>query len=107
MNPNIWGPASLAMTQGFTAFNAFLPKITDVRKNNPTDNPDFAGDVRLGEVAAASLTVGMGLIASSLTGSPVPTVIAALVALGLVFMYESVLRADRPMERKTSLTLVR
>lgn len=107
MNPNIFGPASLAMTQGFTAFNAFLPKLTDVRKNNPADNPDFAGDVRLGEIAAAGLTLGMGLMISSLTGSPAPTVVAALLAFGLVFMYESVLRADRPMEPKPNLTIVR
>lgn len=107
MDASVFGPASLAMTQGFTAFNSFLPKITDIRTADPNSNPDFAADVRLGEVAAASLTLGMGLITSSLTKSPVPTVVAFIVVVGLVVMYETVLRADRPMEAKPNLKVVK
>lgn len=107
MDASIFGPASLSMTQGFSAFNAFLPKLTDIRKTMPSENPDFAADVRLGEAAAASLTIGMGLIASSLTQSPVPAIVALLMAIGLVVLYESVLRADRPMEPKTTLKVVK
>lgn len=100
MNPEMFGPASLAIGQGVTAFNVFLPKITDIRKANPADNPEFAADVRIGEIAAVTVTMGIGLIASSITRSSVPAIVSGIVCLILVFIYESVLRADRPLEPK-------
>lgn len=101
-NPDIFGPATLAVTQGVSSFNTFLPKFSDVRKNHPATNPDFAADVRMGEVAAVTLTIGVGVIASSLTGSPVPVATAAITCLILVMLYESTLRADAPFEPKGS-----
>lgn len=105
-NPDVFGPASLAVTQGVTAFSTFLPKFSDVRKNHPDDNPDFAADVRMGEVAAVTVTMGIGLIASSLTGSAAPAIVSALTCLVLVVLYESTLRANRPMEPKGSPAIV-
>jgi len=98
MDPAVFGPATLAMTQGFTAFNAFLPPLSEVRKRDVTD-VEFAADVRMGELAAVGVTLGIGAITSSLTGSPVPTVVAGVMGLGLVFIYESALRANRPLEQ--------
>ena len=94
------GPATLSMTQGMTLFLAMLPKISEVRKADPINNPDIAADVRMGEVAACTLTVGIGITASSLTGSPIPTYTAIITCGILVFIYESTLKADRPLERK-------
>jgi hypothetical protein len=102
VEPGLLGPTTLAISSGVSAFSTFLPKITDIRKANPNDDVSFAADVRMGEVAAAALTIGVGAIVSSLTGSSAPTVVAVIVALGLVIMYESTLRANRPMERKTA-----
>lgn len=99
-NPEIFGPATLSISQGVTAFNTFLPKFTEIRKANPSENPDFAADVRMGEIAACTVTLGIGMIASSITGSPAPVYTAALVCLMLVVLYETTLRADRPMEPK-------
>ena len=99
-NPDVFGPASLAVTQGVTAFSTFLPKFSDVRKNHPDDNPDFAGDVRMGEVAAVTVTMGIGLIASSLTASAAPTIVSAITCLILVVLYETTLRSNRPLEPK-------
>lgn len=105
-NPDVFGPATLAVTQGITAFNSMLPKISEVRKNHPADNPDFAADVRMGEIAASALTLGVGCIASSLTGSPAPTIVAALTCLVLIILYESTLRANRPLEPQPGLHIV-
>jgi hypothetical protein len=91
--------ATLALSMSFSAFNSFLPPLSEVRKQTEADNPPFAADVRLGELAAAALTVGIGGISSSLTGSPVPAVVSVIMALGLVMLYESTLRAHRPLER--------
>lgn len=100
MNPDMLGPASLTVTQGIVAYSMFLPRFTDVRRNNPADNPDFAGDVRTGEVAATALTLGVGAIASYYTGSPAPVMTALFVAAVMIFVYESTLRSRAPFEGK-------
>jgi hypothetical protein len=61
-----------------------------VRKASPTDH-DARADVRLGEAAASALVVGIGVIASGVTGTPGPAVASVLCALVLVGLYESVL----------------
>lgn len=99
-NSEMFGPAAMAVTQGIGAFNIFLPKFTDVRRNNPQDNPDFAGDVRTGEIAACTITLGVGAIASYFTGSPEPVITAVFVCLVLVILYESTLRSVNPFEGK-------
>jgi hypothetical protein len=100
VDPGILGPATLAISSGVSAFQSFLPKLSEIRKASPSDDPSFAADVRMGEVAAVAVTVGVGAVASSLTGSPTPAVVAVVIAVGLVVMYESTLNADRPMEPK-------
>jgi hypothetical protein len=105
--PELIGPATLGVTQGITAFTTFLPKLSDVRKANPETDTDTAADVRLGEIAAVTLTIGIGVITSSLTGSPIPAYTAVFMCLILVCLYESTLRADRPLEPKSRfLTIV-
>ena len=77
MDPAIIGPTSLAITQAVGAMNSFLPPLSEVRKKSLEDS-EFCGDVRLGEVAVFAVTVGIGVIVSSLTGSSVPAVIGSL-----------------------------
>lgn len=98
--PELIGPSILALTQGISAFTTFLPPIAELRKADPMYDTSTAADVRLGEVAAVTLTVGVGVIASSLTGSPVPAFTAVVVAAALVCLYETTLRADRPFEAR-------
>src|SRR3954471_3444037 len=98
-NPNMFGPASMILSQGISSFTTFLPPLAEVRKAS-ADEPGTAGDVRLGEVAAATLTIGLGAIASSVVGDPLPTYISIVVSIALICIYESALRADRPFEPK-------
>jgi len=95
-SPELYGPATLALTLGFTAFQTYLPKLSEVRRATPETHPDVAADVRVGEIAASVVTIGAGLIASSLTGSPLPTFISAIVILVLIGLYESTLQAKNP-----------
>lgn len=104
MPSDIIGPASLAVSQGFSAFQFFLPKLSEVRRANVDTNPDIVGDVRLGEVAAFTLTLGVGAIVSSLTGSAVPAFVALLIGAMLVFVYEAALRGDKPLNPKEGVT---
>lgn len=88
------GPATLGMTQGVTLFQSFLPKFTDIRKADPANNPDFVKDVRMGELAASLLTIGLGAMMSGLTGSAVPSVVAVLASAGLILLYETALMSN-------------
>lgn len=96
---DVIGPSLLAVGQGVSSFNAFLPSFQDVRKAS-VNNREVAGDVRMGEVAAVTVTIGIGAIASSLTGSSAPAYTAVAMSLILVILYEYTLRSDRPMEEK-------
>lgn len=82
----------LAMTQAIGTFTTFLPPLTEVRRKS-IDTPSFALDVRVGELAAAGLTIGVGAMISSLTRTSTPTVIAAITAAGMITLYELTLRA--------------
>lgn len=86
------GIATLAITQGFAQFNVFLPRISDVRKAAPGD--DISADVHVGELAAIAGTMGVGIIASSLSGSKLPAIVSGIVCILMVGIYESVLRSS-------------
>lgn len=103
IDPNLLGPSTLAITSGVTAFSTFLPKISEVRKTDPAVDPSFAADVRMGEVAAVTLTLGIGAIVSSFTKSSAPVVTGAVISLTLIVIYESALRGSRPFEPKTKV----
>lgn len=90
---------TVALTSSVSAFYQMLPPISEIRKRT-ADDPAFVADVRIGEVAASAITLGMGAIASSLSGSSTPVVASAILALGLVFLYESVLR-QHPVEMRS------
>lgn len=99
VDPGIAGAATLGITQGIGAFQFFLPRLSDVRKGG-MDDPELVGDVRMGEVAAITLCVGVGAIVSSLTGSTVPVIVSIVVSAILICLYEAALRGDRPFEPK-------
>lgn len=85
-----FGPAALAAGQTLSSFSTFLPRLSDVRKAGVGDK-DMIGDVRLGEVAACAISLGIGMIASSLSRSPIPMYASAFIAVILIVVYESAL----------------
>lgn len=96
-DPNILGAATIGLTQGLSSAGTFLPKLSEVRKGS---SPEMIGDVRMGEIATAVVTIGIGAIVSSLTGSHVPTVVSAIIVLVIIGIYECALRGDRLFEPK-------
>lgn len=102
MSSDIVGPAALVVSQAFSGFTQFLPPLAEVRKGDAVANPDLAGDVRMGEIAALTLTIGFGAILSSLTKSAVPAFVALLIGLILVCLYEAALSGNRPGNPKAS-----
>lgn len=90
--------ALLAVTSGISVFNGLLPSLSDVRKATKEYNPDVTNDVRMGEVAASALVIGIGLFASATVNSPIPGMVSVVCALALIAMYESIL-ASQPTEK--------
>ncbi len=104
MSAEMIGPFSLIVSIAFGAFTHFLPPLSEVRRGDPANNPDLVGDVRMGEIAAITLTIGVGTIMSSLAKSPVPAFMALLIVLVLVCLYETALNGNKPGNPKRSVT---
>lgn len=96
---NDLGAATIALGQTVGAFQFFLPRLSDVRKST-MDDVDMVGDVRMGELAAGALCIGIGAMVSSLSGSPYPAIVSVATAGVLCLLYENALRRDRPMNPK-------
>lgn len=104
-NANAYGPASVVLGTAVSSFIQILPPLADVRKASK-DDPNVAGDVRLGEVAAATIAIGVGAISSSLLGDPTPVFVAAIMALALICIWETALRGDRPLDPPRAIQVV-
>lgn len=97
---DVFGPATLAAGQTLSTFTTFLPRLSDVRKANRASDLDMVADVRMGEVAAAAISMGIGVVASSLSGSAIPMYAMAFVAIIVICVYEAALRGDNLFEPK-------
>lgn len=102
VDPALIGAATLVLSQGSSNFLNFLPKLTEVRRASIEHDPDIAKDVRVGEVAALALTVGMGAMVSSLTGSTVPIIVGLCTAGFIIAVYESTLRSEPELHERVS-----
>jgi hypothetical protein len=89
----------LSVSTSIATFTALLPSLSEVRKADHND-PDAVADVRMGELAASALVVGIGVIATGVAGSPAPVAASILCALALVAVYESVLSVKPNQVRK-------
>ena len=94
IDPGRIGPTTMGLTQAISLFQGFLPKFSDIRSKNPADNPEFVKDVRMGMLAASLLTIGIGAIMSSLTGTPYPAVVSLVAVVGLMSLYETALQSN-------------
>jgi hypothetical protein len=101
-----FGSASFAVSQSVSSFMQFLPKITEVRKASVNDE-DFCYDLRIAEIAGTVITIGVGMIVSSMTQSSAPIVAGLFISLVIVILYETVLRKEAPDEKAQKLTLIR
>jgi hypothetical protein len=92
------GVAAIALSQSIGQFQAYMPKLSEIRRADPQADIDMVGDVRMGEIAAFVGSLGVGVIVSSLTGDPTPAYVSVAVCIILIGVYESALRSHRPLE---------
>jgi hypothetical protein len=71
--------STIAIGQTVTAYQFFLPRLSDVRRAD-SGEPEVRGDVVMGQLAAGALSIGVGAMISWLTGSAIPVMIALFTA---------------------------
>lgn len=86
------GAASISLGQTVVAYQFFLPRLSEVRRADPSD-PLLSGDVYLGQVAAGAVSVSVGVMLSALTGSRVPLYTSLFMALVIGGLYHYALRS--------------
>lgn len=96
-DPGALGAASIAIGQTVVAYQIFLPKLGDVRRAEKGD-PVMRGDVLLGQLAAGSVSVMVGLMLTQMSGSRTPLMVSLFIAVLIGAIYQYALVGDRVME---------
>lgn len=90
--PDAMGPSSIAIGSATSAFIGFMPRFSEIRRSDPGDD-GMKKDVQLGEIASVAVSLGIGVIVSNVTGSPVPAIVAAVMCAILIACYNAALRS--------------
>lgn len=86
-DPGTVAAASVSIGQTVVAYQFFLPRLSEVRRADPGE-PGMRGDVLLGQIAAAGLSVGVGGTLTWLTGSPIPLWVTIFTAVIIAAVYQ-------------------
>lgn len=89
----IMAAATVSLGQSVTAYSFFLPPLREVRRASTHDSA-MRGDVRMGQVAAAAVTLSVGAMLSYLVGSAVPLTVAMLTAFVIAALYQTALNGE-------------
>lgn len=89
--------APLVLGQTVAAYQFVMPSLREVRQASKTDKT-MRGDVHMGQIAAASLTLGTAAVLANLSGSNLPFIIAGAVAAILAVLYELALNTQNLLE---------
>lgn len=81
---------TLAAVQGVALFAGVMPDIHDIRDGNQAT---MGHKVHTSMVIAATLTMGIALLITSLTKNTKPLVIAGVTVAGVAAVYETLLRS--------------
>lgn len=90
--------ATVTIGQTVAAYSYFLPPLREVRQSDSND-PTMRGDVLLGQVAAGSVAMSVGVLLTWLTGSSVPTYTTLFIAVVLSVIYQYALGGKIYAER--------
>ncbi len=87
-DPGALSSASIAIGQTVFTYSYFMPPLREVRKSSK-DDPDMRGDVLLGQIAAGSVSMAVGMMLTWMTGSkaPVYTTLFIAAVIGIIYQY--------------------
>lgn len=89
--------ATVSIGQTVFAYSYFLPRLSEVRRADASD-PLMRGDVMLGQLAAGSVSMAVGVLLTALTGSQTPVVATLFIAVVIAVIYQYALNGTRVME---------
>jgi hypothetical protein len=81
--------SAVVIGQTVTAYQFLLPSLSEVRRAHagPHGNRDIVSDVYMGQAAAGALSIGVGVMLSTLTGTRFPVYTAVFIAAIIGGMY--------------------
>lgn len=88
--------ASISIGQTAYLYAQFLPPLREVRQNNDSST---RGDVLLGQVAAGSVSLAVGILLSYMSGSYLPTMTTLAIAAIIATVYQYAMNGNKVMER--------
>lgn len=77
----------VSIGQVVVAYQFFMPRLGEVRRAEP-DDANMRTDVLLGQLSAGALTIAVGVMLASLTGSAMPAYVAVCIALVIAVAYQ-------------------
>jgi hypothetical protein len=90
--------ATVAVGQTGFLYSWFLPSLREVRQAT-ADDRSMRGDVLMGQIAAGSVSVTVGVLLSWMTGSSIPALTTLFVAALIGAIYSYAMNSTRPMEK--------
>lgn len=91
-DPGAVGAASIAIGQSVTSYQFFLPRLAEVREADSGDQV-MRSNVYTGQVAAAAVSISVGVMLSMLTDSKIPLFTSVFIALIIAGMYHYALNS--------------
>lgn len=90
--------STVSIGQTVYAYSFFLPKISEVRRAEPTDTY-MRSDVLIGQIAAGSVSMAVGTLLSWMTGNPLPVYTTLFIAIVIAVIYQyAMLNGERVSE---------
>lgn len=79
--------SGIAIGQTITAYQLFLPPLQEVRRANVGSDRAMVHDVYLGQMAAGAVSIGVGAMLATVTGSRFPVYTSVFIALIIAASY--------------------
>lgn len=90
MNGTVVSATLVPLTSAVGIFTGLVPDLREVRQGTKA-NKSLVNDLRVGETTSCLIVLFIGVAASYLSKSVIPFIAAAIICVGLVAMYESIL----------------
>lgn len=88
--------ASISIGQTAYLYAQFLPPLREVRQSSDSTT---RGDVLLGQVAAGSVSLAVGMLLSWMSGSYLPALTTVAIAVIIASVYQYAMNGNRVMEQ--------
>lgn len=79
---------ALAVSQSIEMFKTFVPDVQVLRNTEPSLQLNDTKNIRTAEFGAATMAIGIGALLTVLSKKPTPLIVATVLTVALVTLYE-------------------